>query len=220
MTNSFSEINALHEPNPIDSFDLTDKQNPVNLRKEQQKYQNIVMVLRWLETRPPSPSSYQNSELMKHLKLFDRRENNNGFLYRKCYDYRGHNVIRQYIVPTHMRKVVLYRVHDKKYAGHCGIAKTATLFCQYFYFPNFVEFLTDYIKNCSSLLQVKHIKDATLKPRFLSLATNQYFPGDFLQFDLVGKLPDSAGFSFILTTKDVFSQYLFTVRCVMPVRQM
>ena len=91
------------------------------------------------------------------------------------------------------------------------LPKTAILFCHYFYFPNFVVFLTDYIKNCSSCFQVKPVKHATLKPPPLSLATDKYFYRDLLQIDLAGKLPDSAGFSFILTAKDVFSKKLFAI---------
>ena len=41
---------------------------------------------------------------------------------------------------------------------------------------------------------------------------DQLFPGDLLQVDIVGKLPDSGGFTHILTAKDVFSKYLFAIR--------
>ena len=44
----------------------------------------------------------------------------------------------------------------------------------------------------------------------LSFATDKYFPGNMLQIDLVGMLPESAGFTFILTA-DVFSMNLFAV---------
>ena len=40
---------------------------------------------------------------------------------------------------------------------------------------------------------------------------DQHFPGDLLQIDIVGKLPDSGGFTHILTAKDVFSKYLFAI---------
>ena len=211
------ELNALQEHNPFKFFDLTDKQNTLNIRNEQQRDQNIVTV-QWLATGPPSSSHYLNSELMKYLKLFDRLEKHNGNLYRKFYNQTGRIEIRQYVVPQHMRNEILYRVHNSKYAGHCGIAKTATLFRQYCYFHNFVELLTDYIKNCSSCLQVKLVKHATLKPQLFSLAIDQCFPGDLLQIDPVDKLPESAGFSFILTAKD-FPNTCSLLRCVTPAHQ-
>ena len=76
----------------------------MNLRYEQQKDQNIVTVLQWLATDPPSSTHYSNSELMKYFKHFDRLESHNGILYRKFYDHSGRNKIRQYVVPQHMRK--------------------------------------------------------------------------------------------------------------------
>ena len=156
---------------------------------------------------------------MKFLKNFDHLENHDGILYRKFYNHTGRCVLRQYVVPQHMQKEIFYCVHNSKYAGHCGINNIATLFGQHFYFSNFVEFLTDYIKNCSFCLQVKPVKHATLKPLLFSLATDQYFPGDLLQIDLVGKLPQSAGFSFILTAKMCFPKTCSLFRCVMPAHQ-
>ena len=48
-----------------------------------------------------------------------------------------------------------------------------------------------------------------MKTPLLSLATEKYYPGDMLQLDLVGKLPESVGYTHILTAKDTFSKYLF-----------
>ena len=101
------ELNALHEHIPVDSFDLTNKQNPVNVRNEQQKVRNIVTVLQGLATGPPPSSQNLNSELMKYLKHFDRLENHNGIFHRNIYDHTGRKVIRQYVVPQHMRKEIV-----------------------------------------------------------------------------------------------------------------
>ena len=73
--------------------------------------------------------------------------------------------------------------------------------------------MTNYIKNCSSCLQTcfKPVKHATLKPPLLSLAVDQHVPGELFQVDNVRKLPESGGFTRILTAKDVFSKYLFGI---------
>ena len=202
-------LNSLHAPNTLDDLDPTDKMTPLNLREEQQKDPNIRLVLHWMDTHPPEPSPYLSSELRKYLKHFNRLENHQGVLYRKFFDDTGKVVNRQYVVPAHLRAEILYRIHNSKTAGHIGITKTAQIFRQKFYFPNFVEFLTNYIKNCSSCLQVKPVKHATLRPPLLSLAVDQHFPGDLLQIDIVGKLPDSGGFTHILTAKDVFFEISF-----------
>ena len=55
------------------------------------------------------------------------------------------------------------------------------------------------------------MKRATLKPPLLSLAVDQNFPGDLLQVDFVGKLPESGGFTHILTARYVFPKYLFAI---------
>ena len=211
ISGTLPTLNALHAPNPLDTFDLADKKDPLDLQKEQLQDPNIRTVLTWFEKGTPSPSPYMNQELAKYLKHFDRLELHQGVLYRKFFDHTGRNITRQYVVPKHLRKEVLYRVHNSKFAGHSGITKTATLFRQYFYFPNFVEALTAYVKNCSSCLQVKPVKHATQKPPLLSLATDKYLPGDMLQIDLVGRLPDSSGFTHILTAKDTLTKYLFAI---------
>ena len=204
-------LNSLHAPNPLDDLDHIDKMTPLNLREEQQKDPNIKLVLHWMDTHPFEPSPYLSSELRKYLKQFNRSEIHQGVLYRKFSDDTGKVVNRQYVVPAHLRAEILYRIYNSKTAGHLGITKTAHIFRQKFYFPNFVEFLTNFIKNCSSCLQVKPVKHATLKPPYLSLAVDQHFPGDLLQIDIVGKLPDSVGFTHILTAEDVFSKYLFAI---------
>ena len=54
LRNYCSELNALHAHSPLNSFAITDKQNPVDLRNEQQKDQKIATVLQWLATGQPS----------------------------------------------------------------------------------------------------------------------------------------------------------------------
>ena len=147
---AFEALNSLHVSNPLDDLDLTDKMTPLNLREEQQKDPNIKLVLHWMDTHPPEPSPYLSSELRKYLKHFNRLENHQGVLYRKFFDDTGKVVNRQYVVPAQLRAEILYRIHNSKTAGHIGITKTAQIFRQKFYFPNFVEFLTNYLKNCSS----------------------------------------------------------------------
>ena len=128
LRKSYPEINALHASNLLDFLNMSDKINPMNLQAEQQKDSNIQLVLAWIETSPPAQSPYINHELRKYLKNFNRLENHNGVLYRKFYSDNGRDFIRQYVVPTHHRREVLYLVHNSKYASHPGIAKTAELF--------------------------------------------------------------------------------------------
>ena len=67
-----SELNALHDPNPLDAFDLSDRNNPVDLGLEQQKDFNFCTVLEWLEKGPSPLSPYISNEQSKYFKHFDR----------------------------------------------------------------------------------------------------------------------------------------------------
>ena len=204
-------MNALHQANPLDEFDLTNKMEPLNLAVEQQQDKNIRTVMTWLKGEHPKNSEHFNVELKKYYKHLKRLEIHNGVLYRKFFDNTGRNFTRQYVLPNHLRKEVLFRIHNSKLAGHLGITKTAEKFRELFYFPNFVELLADNIKNCSSCLQIKPLKNQFLRPPLQSVTVQQTFPGDMLQIDLVGKLRASGGCTHILTSIDVFSKYLFTV---------
>ena len=177
---ALSQLSALHAPNPLDELELSDKLQSLNLKEEQQKDPNIRLVLHWTNTHPPAPSPYLNTELRKYLKHFPRLEIYRRVLYRKFFDKTGKNVTRQHVVPAHLCAENVYRIHNSKLAGHIEITKTAQLFRRKFQFPNFVEFLTNYKKNCSSCLQIKPVKHATLKPPLQSLAVDQQFPGDLL----------------------------------------
>ena len=82
----------------------------------------------------------------------------------------GRDFIRQYVVHTHLREEILYRLHNSKYGSHPGIAKKADFYRKHF--------LTHYEKNCSSCFQTKPVEHATLKPPLLSSATDKHFPGE------------------------------------------
>ena len=132
-----------------------------------------------------------------------------GILYRKFY---GHTVIvlhHQLVVPKQLRAELLYRIHNSKFGGHLGIQATISEFRKRFYFPNFSEVLLEYIRNCSCL-QLKPAKKNTITSLLQPLASEQCFPGEMLQVDIVGKMYPSGGYTHILTTTDVFSRYLFS----------
>ena len=150
-----------------------------------------------------------STELRKYLKHFDCLEKHHGILYCKFFNDNGRNFICQHVVPKHLRNEVLYRVHNSKYAGHPGIAKTAELVRKLLNFPGFFEFSANNVKNCSCCLQIKPVEHQTLKTPLSFLATDKYYPVDMLQVDLVGKLPDSASYNHKLTANDTFSKYLF-----------
>ena len=103
LRKSYPEITALHASNPLYFLNMSDEINPVNRQAEQQKGSNIQLVLARIGPGPPSQSHYTNHELRNYLKHFNRLENHNGVLYRKVYSDNDRDLIRQYVVPTHLR---------------------------------------------------------------------------------------------------------------------
>ena len=55
------------------------------------------------------------------------------------------------------------------------------------------------------------MKIETITPPLQPVASEQNFPSDMLQIDIVGQLPTSHNFKYILTAIDVFSRYLFAI---------
>ena len=116
----------------------------------------------------------------------------------------------QVCVPKHLRKEVIYRTHNSSTGGHLGIVRTAKEFRKRFYFPEFSEYLTDYIKNCLSCSTLKTVTKKQLNPPLQPISSEQLFPRDMMQIDLVGPFQSPVS-KYVLSGADVFSKYLFAV---------
>ena len=70
--------------------------------------------------------------------------------------------------------------------------------------------MTDYIKNCLSFSTLKRVTKKQFHPPLQSISSEQFFPGDMMQIDLVGpfQLPV---YKYVLSGIDIFSKYLFAV---------
>ena len=92
--------------------------------------------------------------------------------------------------------------------GHIGIQRTIREFRRKYYFPGFIEFLIQYINNCLTCFQAKSPNHQALHFQLSPVSSNTSMPADMLQIDVVGPLPKSGGFSYILTGMDVFTKYV------------
>ena len=133
-----------------------------------------------------------------------------GILVRQFLNVNGKNSQYQICVPKHLRKEVVYRIHNSPTGGHLGIVRTAKEFRRRFYFPGFTEFLTDYIDNCLSCSTLKRVSKRQLNPYLQPISSEQHFPGDMMQIDLVGPFKSSI-YKNVLSGVDVFSKYLFAI---------
>ena len=90
------------------------------------------------------------------------------------------------------------------------MVRTAQEFRKRFYFPGFVEYFVQMIKNCLTCIQQNAISNKALRNFLQPRSSLQSFPGDLLQIDIVGPLPSTL-YKYVLTGIDVFSKYLFAL---------
>ena len=105
------QIDSMHEPNPLDEF-ITNGHGSLDLRAEQQQVKDIKRVLLWFERGSPTTGQYLSSDLKKYLKQFPRLSITESVLHRKFYNHTGNHFIKQYCVPSHLQKEVLYRIQN------------------------------------------------------------------------------------------------------------
>ena len=135
--------------------DLPNRTHRLNLKEEQRKDEVVREGFTWLQNGKPDESPHLPIALRKYRKQFNRLIVEDDILYRLFYDDCGNIQYRQFCVPKHLWREVVFRLHNSKTAGHFGIAKTIAEFRKRFYFPNFTEFLLSTVKNCLSCLQLK-----------------------------------------------------------------
>ena len=205
------ELNSIQQNDPLNYFEVTDSTSkPVDIQEEQRKDPVIRKVINWVENGCTDDLTYASFELRKYNKHLDRLQLKNGILYRKFFDDVGKISNLQVCIPKQLRDEVIYRIHNSPTGGHIGIVRTAKEFRKRFYFPGFSEFLINYVKNCLSCSTQKRVNKKQLHPPLQPISSEQLFPGDMLQIDLVGPF-QSPVYKYVLSGIDVFSKYLFAI---------
>ena len=204
-------IAAVGYPDPADIFhDLNLSHEVLNLKNEQEKDPDIEDVKNWIRNEQVPNLTYENSRKKKYAKQFNRLILENDVLYRNFFDDTGKVKHKQYCLPKHRWKEVVYRLHNSPTGGHLGMTRTSEEFRKRFYLPGFTEFLKNTIKNCLTCLQLKQATAKHQIPPLQPISSLQCFPGDVMQIDIVGpmKSPVYLKSKFVLTGIDVFSKYL------------
>ena len=202
-------LNKLSEENPLDNFELSACLKLIDMFNEQSKDKDIQKALNWLKKKDSPISMHGSYDLQKYHKQLGRLILDGNMLCRKFYEfYSGKNFIKQIVIPKQLQTEFIYRTHNSKLKGHLGIQKTIHEFLRKFYFPGYTEFLIN-LNNCLTCLQAKSRKYETLTMPLSPVTSNTSLHADMLQSDIVGQLPKSGGYSYILTGMDVFSKYMF-----------
>ena len=160
-----NEINAILMRDPSDQLnDRLEKLNPLDLKEEQAKDEVIKNVFQRKLQNHIDDLQYASFALKKYKKQFDRLVLIENILYRQFFDHTGKVKYLQYCLPKHLWEEVIYRLHNSPTAGHVGIVRTVQEFRKRFYFPGFVEYFVQMIKNCLTCIQQKQFQTNPCEP--------------------------------------------------------
>ena len=167
-------LDAYHKYRTYDDKKAAAK--PLNIPEEQKKDPVIIKVMEWIENGCTDDLTYASFELKKYHKHLMRLHIQKGILVRQFFDDIGEISHSQVCVPKHLRKEVIYRIHNSPTGGHLGIVRTAKEFRKRFYFPGFSEYSIDYIKNCLSCSTLKRVtKKNSCTHHFNQFHQNNFF---------------------------------------------
>ena len=159
------------------------------------------------DKKPTSQEMVTKSPACRHYwVIWDSLEVRDGALYKRFLRRDGTGDHTQLLVPTRLRKQVLYQAHNSLLSGHLGCKKTKQKILQKFYWYALKEDVYLHIHKCD-------ICQADKKPLKIpraslgSLATGA--PGDCLATDYLGPLPMTPrGNRYILLLTDHYSKYV------------
>lgn len=158
----------------------------------------------WAQQAQTADSETQNLiDSLKEGSLDSTRyEVRNNLLYYK-YSSAGDDTRLLCFIPKGYRLSLLRIFHDEH--DHIGIDKTAELILRHFWFPGLRAFVRKYIGHCLVCLTCKKIARAPHQP--IESWSKPDTPFATLHMDVLGPLPESKGFKYVLVVVDAFSKY-------------
>ena len=185
--------------------------------QDQLSNQDIQKMVRILTNNEPLPShvNFTSSFFQKLVKNRKRLEVVNKVLYRNFFDNTGRFLLKQIVVPPETTMPIIRTMHGDPMQGHPGASKMLVELRKRYYIPNASEHESKYVSNCIECIRAKPVNPKRLTPPLEKIYDPCNGPEDVLEIDLVGELPNSNGYTHILTACDYFLRYLFTV----PIRK-
>ena len=182
----------------------------MDIQTEQKKDPALRKFICWIQNGCNDDITYASFELKKYHKHLSRLQIQKEIMMHQFFDDVAKVPQYQNCIPKHLRKEVLYRIHNSRKRGHLDVVRTAQEFRRRFYFPGFSEFLTENIRNCLSCSTLKRVQNRQLHPPLQPISSEQLFPGDMMQIELVETF-QSTIYKYSLSGIDIFSKYLFAV---------
>jgi hypothetical protein len=100
-----------------------------------------------------------------------------------------------------LRRGILYHFHTLKTTGHPRITKTIQLIQPHYWWPHMKEFVTAYVKGCTSC-QMNKINTHPTRPPLFPITSSSNLPFQMIAVDFITKLPLSYGNNTILMITD------------------
>lgn len=167
-----------------------------------------VMLIRrptnWAQQAQAADSETQNliDKLNQGQLDSTRYEIRNNLLYYN-YSATGEDNRLLCFIPKGYRLSLLRIFHDEH--DHIGIDKTTDLILKHFWFPCLRHFVRKYINHCLICLTHKRVPRAPHQP--IESWTKPDNPFLTVHMDVLGPLPESKGFKYVLVAVDAFSKY-------------
>jgi hypothetical protein len=101
-----------------------------------------------------------------------------------------------------VKRGIMYLVHDHPSAGHLGQDETLRKTQERYYWPGMKEWITEYVKWCTTCQQNKILMHHKAAPIYWILTTENTWPFQRVAMDLIMGLPSVKGKDVILTIVD------------------
>lgn len=135
-----------------------------------------------------------------------------GFLYRRTEHCSGEqlqdDLAWKLWVPREMVRVILDKAHGSHQSAHGGIAKTLERIRRFYFWPNLVSDVRDYVNACETCKVTKHPNFVMRPPMGKTTETSRFFQK--LYIDFLGPYPRSkSGNIGVFVVLDHFSKFCF-----------
>ena len=179
------------------------------LRQKQLADSNIAKVMEWKESTGTRPQwaqvSPENGTVKAYWSQWDRLQIRDGVLCRRWESTAGDTITWQLILPESLRNEVLLQLHNKKTAGHLGLAKTVQRVKQRFYWANCSKDVRRWCRKCDLCASRRRTQRKLRAPM---QTYNVGAPMERVALDILGPLPVSErGNKYVLVIGDYFSKW-------------
>ena len=186
---------------------VSEKFSSQEVREAQRKDPRLEMLILALEAnvRPTWKELARYGVVTKSLWMqWGQLELHQGILYRSFQRY-GVAKVLQLVVPLSMKKSVLQMAHDHRTAGHFGRTRTLNKIRQDYFWVNYRQDVTDWVRSCVKCQQRKgspRKRKAALQPSAVGV------PLQRVAMDIMGPLPVSErGNRYVLVVMDYFTKW-------------